>query len=136
MNEAGTTSARLQRIAAIAPVYRFFGMQVAHCENGVARIALPYREEFCDQAGALASEIVVAAAEMAGRFAVLSIADDAQIGTVEMNVNFVGGDHAELLGIGEVLRRGRGLAVCHLEVVQGSDRPIAIGLGTYTLSRH
>ena len=43
------------------------------------------------------------------------------------------GVQEDLLAIGEVVRKGRSLATCRLEVVGGNDHVAAIGLATYAL---
>ena len=51
----------------------------------------------------------------------------------EAPLNLLAGVQGDLLAIGELVRKGRTLAACRLEVVEGSDRVVAIGLATYAL---
>jgi acyl-coenzyme A thioesterase PaaI-like protein len=53
--------------------------------------------------------------------------------TVEFKMSLLAGVQGDLLAIGEVVRKGRTLATCRLEVVEGNDRVVAIGLATYAL---
>ena len=48
-------------------------------------------------------------------------------------MSLLAGVQEDLLAIGEVVRKGRSLAACRLEVVGGNDHVVAIGLATYSL---
>ena len=51
----------------------------------------------------------------------------------EAPLNLLAGVQGDLLAIGELVRKGRTLAACRLEVVESSGRVVAIGLATYAL---
>ena len=72
-------------------------------------------------------------ADTAGSFAVGSMSPGSTVKTVEFKMNLLAGVQGDLLAIGEVVRKGRTLATCRLEVVEGNDRVVAIGLATYAL---
>jgi uncharacterized protein (TIGR00369 family) len=124
---------RVRRQFEKAPSHDFLGITLGYCENGVARVRMSYRKELDDVHGNVSSGIIALLAETAGSFAVASLVPNIPVRMVEFKVNLLGGDRADLLAIAEVVRRGRSLATCRLEVVQGADRVIAIGLATYAL---
>ena len=68
-----------------------------------------------------------------GEFRGGSVSPGSTVKTVEFKLNLLAGVQGDLLAIGEVVRKGRTLATCRLEVVEGNDRVVAIGLATYTL---
>ena len=72
-------------------------------------------------------------ADTAGNFSVGSVSPGSTVKTVEFKLNLLAGVQGDLLAIGEVVRKGRTLATCRLEVVEGNDHVVAIGLATYTL---
>ena len=51
----------------------------------------------------------------------------------QFKMSLLAGVQEDLLAIGEVVRKGRTLATCRLEVVGGNDHVVAIGLATYAL---
>ncbi|MFQ5790093.1 MAG: PaaI family thioesterase [Acidobacteriota bacterium] len=133
MDDRAALLDRVRRRFDRAPLNSFLGMSLGYCENGVARVRLPYQREFDDRQGSVASGLIALLAETAGIFATASLSPSSAVKTVEFKINLLGGDPSDLLAIGEVVRRERSLATCRLEVIQGTDRVIAIGLATYSL---
>ena len=72
-------------------------------------------------------------ADTAGNFAGGSVSPGSTVKTVEFKMSLLEGVQKDLLAIGEVVRKGRTLATCRLEVVGGNDHVVAIGLATYAL---
>ena len=62
-----------------------------------------------------------------------SVSPGSTVKTVEFKMSLLAGVQGDLLAIGEVVRKGRSLATCRLEVVGGNDHVAAIGLATYAL---
>jgi uncharacterized protein (TIGR00369 family) len=124
---------KLKQLFDSAPISRYLGMSLGYCENGVARVRLPYRKEFEEGHGVIHGGLIGLLADTAGNFAVGSVSPGSTVKTVEFKLSLLAGVQGDLLAIGEVVRKGRTLATCRLEVVEGNDRVVAIGLATYAL---
>ena len=122
---------KLKQLFEAAPISRYLGMTLGYCENGVARVRLPFRAEFEDGHGVIHGGLIGLIADTAGNFAVGSVSSGSTVKTVEFKMSLLAGVQGDLLAIGELVRKGRTLAACRLEVVEGSDRVVAIGLATY-----
>lgn len=133
MNERSAHLEKLKQLFDSAPIGRFLGMSLGYCENGVARVRLPYRKEFEEGHGVIHGGLIGLLADTAGNFAVGSVSPGSTVKTVEFKLSLLAGVQGDLLAIGEVVRKGRTLATCRLEVVEGNDRVVAIGLATYAL---
>ena len=114
-------------------ISRYLGMTLGYCENGVARVRLPFRAEFEDGHGVIHGGLIGLLADTAGNFAVGSVSSGSTVKTVEFKLSLLAGVQGDLLAIGELVRKGRTLAACRLEVVESSGRVVAIGLATYAL---
>ena len=108
-------------------------MTLGYCENGVARVRLPFRAAFEEGHGVIHGGLIGLIADTAGNFAVGSVSSGSTVKTVEFKMSLLAGVQGDLLAIGELVRKGRTLAASWLEVVEGSDRVVAIGLATYAL---
>ena len=124
---------KLKQLFEATPISRYLGMTLGHCENGVARVRLPFQAEFEEGHGVIHGGLIGLLADTAGNFAVGSVSPGSTVKTVEFKLNLLAGVQGDLLAIGELVRKGRTLAACRLEVVEGSDRVVAIGLATYAL---
>jgi uncharacterized protein (TIGR00369 family) len=133
MNERSAHLEKLKLLFESAPISRFLGMSLGYCENGVARVRLPFRKEFEEGHGIIHGGLIGLLADTAGSFAVGSMSPGSTVKTVEFKLSLLAGVQGDLLAIGEVVRKGRTLATCRLEVVEGNDRVVAIGLATYAL---
>ena len=132
-NERSAHLEKLKQLFESAPISRSLGMSLGYCENGVARVRLPYRKEFEEGHGVIHGGLIGLLADTAGNFAVGSVSPGSTVKTVEFKMSLLAGVQGDLLAIGEVVRKGRTLATCRLEVVEGNDRVVAIGLATYAL---
>lgn len=112
------------------------GARLSHIGQGTVRIVLPSRPEIRQQHGYIHAGATSAIADSAGGYAALSLLPlDAEILTVEYKVNLLApavGDYLE--AVGSVVKAGRTLTVCRLEVfaVQGSQRTL-VAVGQQTL---
>jgi len=132
-NERSAHLEKLKQLFESAPISRYLGMTLGYCENGVARVRLPFREDFEEGHGVIHGGLIGLLGDTAGNFAVGSVSPGSTVKTVEYKLSLLAGVQGDLLAIGEVVRKGRTLATCRLEVVEGNDRVIAIGLATYAL---
>jgi len=117
---------------------RHLGARLAHIAPGRVHIVLPGRPEVTQQHGYFHAGATSAIADSAGGYAALTLfPDDADVLTVEYKINLLApaeGDHIE--AIGTVLKSGRTLTVCRLEVfgVQERRRSL-VAAGQQTLFR-
>ncbi|WP_369188059.1 PaaI family thioesterase [Streptomyces sp. R08] len=94
------------------------GALVAHIGPGRVHLVLPVRPEVTQQHGYVHAGATSAIADSAGGYAALTLFDEeSEVLTVEYKINLLApaaGDHLE--AIGTVLKPGRTLTVCQLEV--------------------
>lgn len=117
---------------------RLLGARVTHVGSGCVHVALPNRPEVGQQHGYVHAGATSAIADSAGGYAALTLfPDGSDVLTVEYKINLLApaaGDHLE--AVGTVLRSGRTLTVCHLDVygVTGEQRTL-VATGQQTLIR-
>ncbi|MFE5244858.1 MULTISPECIES: PaaI family thioesterase [unclassified Streptomyces] len=115
------------------------GARLTHIGRGRAHIVLPVRLEVTQQRGYVHAGATSAIADSAGGYAALTLLDeDSDVLTVEYKINLLApaaGDHLE--AVGTVLKSGRTLTVCQLEVygVQGGGARKLVANGQQTLIR-
>ncbi|HWK70235.1 MAG TPA: PaaI family thioesterase [Burkholderiaceae bacterium] len=97
---------------------RHLGVSIESIEPGEVRLTLPYRKELTQQHGFFHAGASSALADTAGGYAGFTLfPEGSSVLTVEFKVNLVAparGDY--LLGVGKVLRSGRTLTICQIEV--------------------
>ena len=115
------------------------GARLAHIGPGRVHIVLPARPEVTQQHGYVHAGATSAIADSAGGYAALTLfSEDSEVLTVEYKINLLApasGDHLE--AIGTVLKPGRTLTVCQLEVygVQDGGERKLVANGQQTLIR-
>jgi uncharacterized protein (TIGR00369 family) len=115
---------------------RHLGAHLRHVAPGRVHIVLPNRPEIDQQHGYIHAGATSAIADSAGGYAALTLfPENTAVLTVEYKINLLApavGDHIE--AVGTVLKSGRTLTVCQLEVfaVQGSKRSL-VAAGQQTL---
>jgi uncharacterized protein (TIGR00369 family) len=113
----------------------FLGAEMTRVEPGFVEIALPYRAELTQQHGVFHGANVATIADSAGGYAAFTLFPaDSSILTVEYKINLVAPAAGErLVARGRVLKPGRTLTVCELEVAavkEGTPKTCALGLQT------
>ena len=104
------------------------GARLVHVGPGRVHIVLPIRPEVTQQHGYVHAGATSAIADSAGGYAAFTLFPaNAAVLSVEYKINFLApadGDHLE--AVGTVLKSGRTLTVCQLEVfgVQGTRRSL------------
>lgn len=111
------------------------GAELERVEAGLVQIGLAYRPELSQQHGFFHAGIVSTIADSAGGYAGFTLFPaDAAVLTVEFKINLLAAaDGERLTAIGKVIRSGRSLTVCSLEVQvckAGRITPCATGLQT------
>ncbi len=129
-----TLRRRLQKELDSAPLAGQTGLRLDYADNGVSRIHLP-GETRNTEPGPLEGGVIGTLCVAAGHLAAASVAPGVGIRLVEYKVNILGVVQGDLLAIGEVVRKGRTLVSCRVEVVEDNDRVVAAGLATYLLQQ-
>ncbi|WP_406446306.1 PaaI family thioesterase [Streptomyces sp. NBC_00631] len=115
------------------------GARITKIAPGRVHIVLPARPEVTQQHGYIHAGATSAVADSAGGYAALTLfPEDCDVLTVEYKINLLApavGDHIE--AIGTVLRSGRTLTVCRLEVygVRDAGERTLVANGQQTLIR-
>jgi uncharacterized protein (TIGR00369 family) len=101
----------------------FIGARLERVEAGLVEIGLDYRAELSQQHGFFHAGILSTIADSAGGYAGFTLFPaDAAVLTVEFKLNLMAaadGEHAH--AVGRVIRSGRTLTVCHLDVYVDKD---------------
>ncbi|MFF7187365.1 PaaI family thioesterase [Streptomyces sp. NPDC008222] len=115
------------------------GARLAHVGPGMVHIVLPARPEVTQQHGYVHAGATSAVADSAGGYAALTLfSEDSEVLTVEYKINLLAPAAGEYIeAIGTVLKSGRTLTVCQLEVygVQGDGGRKLVANGQQTLLR-
>ena len=120
------------------PFNRAMHFRLAEHESESASIAVSIDPWFEQENGVVHGAIIASAADTAAVYAVRSrLEPGEQMTGVEFKINFLRPatlDGGELTAQAHVVKRGRTIAVCDVEVLQ-AGRAIAAGLFTYLLIR-
>lgn len=117
---------------------RHLGARMVHIAPGRVHIVLPSRPEVTQQHGYFHAGATSAIADSAGGYAAFTLfPENTAVLTVEYKINLLApaeGDHIE--AVGTVLKSGRTLTVCRLEVFGVQDRQRSlVATGQQTLIR-
>ena len=117
---------------------RHLGARLGRIGAGRVHILLPERPEITQQHGYIHAGATSAIADSAGGYAALTVFPaDAEMLTVEYKINLLApapGDHLE--AVGTVVKAGRTLTVCHLEVFGVTGQQLTlVAVGQQTLIR-
>ena len=117
---------------------KHLGASLSELSPGRAVVQMPYRTELTQQHGFFHAGGTTAICDAAGGYAALSMfPPDSSILTVEFKINLLApalGDYLE--AIGKVVRAGRTLTVCQVEVFGvARDERTLVALGQQTLIR-
>ena len=125
----------------VIPFNRHLGIRIAHLEDGVARLELPFRDELIGDPfrPALHGGVISTLADTAGGFAVWTrIQLEDRVSTIDLRVDYLAPGAPELL-IAEavVVRVGNRVAVVDVRCFQPSDpgRVVATAKGVYNVKR-
>ncbi|WP_431032801.1 PaaI family thioesterase [Streptomyces sp. P6-2-1] len=132
------TRARISDSFARQGLMRHLGARLTLIAPGRVHIALPHRPEVGQQHGYIHAGATSAVADSAGGYAALTLfPEDSEVLTVEYKLNLLSpAAGEEIVAVGTVLRPGRTLTVCRLEVFGTQDgREKLIASGQQTLIR-
>ena len=112
------------------------GASLTCVEPGVVAIALPFREDLTQQHGYFHAGIVGTIADSAGGYAGYTLMPEgSSVLSVEYHMHLLApADGTRLIATGSVMRSGRTLTVCTLEVaIEKDGRSSRCAFGTQTL---
>ncbi|ONI79520.1 DUF4442 domain-containing protein [Actinosynnema sp. ALI-1.44] len=111
---------------------RHLGARLAHIGPGCVHIVLPRRLEVTQQHGYVHAGATSAIADSAGGYAAFTLfPEDSSVLTVEYKINLLAPAAGEQLeAVGTVLKSGRTLTVCRLEVFGVGGELVATGQQT------
>ncbi|MEV4138416.1 PaaI family thioesterase [Dactylosporangium sp. NPDC049742] len=110
---------------------RHLGARLTLVEPGRVHIELAARPEVTQQHGYIHAGATSAVADSAGGYAGLTLfPPDADVLTVEYKLNLLAPAKDRIEAVGTVLRSGRTLTVCRLEVYDADRRLVAAGQQT------
>ncbi|GGK00909.1 thioesterase [Pilimelia anulata] len=117
---------------------RHLGARLTHVGPGCVRIALANRPEVTQQHGYIHAGATSAIADTAGGYAALTLFPaHTEVLTVEYKINLLApAAYAHIEAVGTVLRSGRTLTICRLEVFgDPGDERVLVAAGQQTLFR-
>jgi uncharacterized protein (TIGR00369 family) len=120
------------------PVNRYFGFRlVSRSQNGV-EISMEVLPDYLQEEGVVQGGIISAIADNAAVYAFIpDLADDETMTSIEFKLNFLHPvmlDQGSLIARSRIVRRGRTIGVCDVEVMQ-SGNLVAKGSFTYLFIR-
>ncbi len=116
-------------------IMTLIGARLGKIEPGLVEIELPFREDLTQQHGFFHAGITSTIADSAGGYASFSLnPEDSSVLTVEFKMNLLApADGERLVASGRVVKPGRTLTICDLEVMaykDGEAKLVAKGLQT------
>jgi len=118
-----------------SPYQRLLGIQLVRAEEGTVEIRLPFKEEFLRLDGSdwLHGGIVSALADIAGAYAVVTVAGEERGATIDLRIDyFKPARQGDLLATGRVVKTGRSICVADIEVRDEASTLVAVARGTFT----
>ncbi len=132
-SEIKTHQARLMGFFDTAPIKHTYGMDL-HYEGESAVFTLPYNPNFNQAIGGIHGGVLATLIDNAGWFTAAQFYKN-WIATVEFNVRLLEPVKAvDLVAKGKLVRKGKRLATCEMEVCDSSERLVALGSGTFTVT--
>jgi len=113
----------------------YLNARLGEISPGCCEISLPYKKELSQQHGYFHAGVIGTIADNCGGYAAYSLMPpSASVLTVEYKLNLVApGDGEQIIGRGKVLKSGRTLTICNVEVFalkQGVEKLCATALMT------
>ena len=134
----GEIETRVRRSFAAQGLMAHLGASILSVEESKVVVWLPTRPELTQQHGYIHAGATSAIADTAGGYAALTrFEPDEEVLAVEFKINMLAPAKGEgLEAIGSVIRSGRTLTICHLEVfaIDGTARTL-VAVGQQTLIR-
>ena len=115
------------------------GVVIERLDNGVARMRVPYREDFIRPGGTIAGPVMMSLADLAVYGAVLSMIGPVELAvTTNLNINFLRRPlPGDVIAEARILKLGKRLAVGEVRLFRdGEDELVAHVTATYSIPPH
>ncbi len=119
-----------------SPFHRLLGLELVRAEAGLFEIRVPYRPELLRADGEdwLHGGVLSAAIDIAGDYAIATQAGG-DVPTVDLRVDYLRPARGSLLVTARAVKVGRTLGVADVEVRDDEGRLVALGRGTYLVTK-
>ncbi|MBW1979842.1 MAG: PaaI family thioesterase [Deltaproteobacteria bacterium] len=119
------------------PIISFMGIEMIAVRPGTATLALPYRKEIENSMGVVQGGVLAVLADVTGGMSLYSVLADplrVVIPTIEFKLNFLRPATAGMIiSQGQVVHRGRQIALCQVELRSEAGKLFSVGLFTYMI---
>ncbi len=115
------------------------GVVIERLDRGVARMRVPYREDFVRPGGTIAGPVMMSLADLAVYGAVLSMIGPVELAvTTNLNINFLRRPlPGDVIAEARILKLGKRLAVGEVRLFRdGEDELVAHVTATYSIPPH
>jgi len=135
MSEASILD-ELRRRVDDSPFHRAFGLTVEDASAGTVRLGWSAKEEHLNLQGLVHGGVLATLADVAMGLAVRSAIEPGRRHvTIELGVHYLRpASPGDVHAVGRVVRVGRQIAFAEADVLDGSDRLLAKGSGTYSVT--
>jgi uncharacterized protein (TIGR00369 family) len=118
-----------------SPFAAHLGIELTFLGEGEAELRLPFREELATMGDVVHGGAISSLIDTAAAAAAVSAAEGAELAggtTVDLTVSLLGAARgSDIAARARVIRSGRTISFCEVDVADADDRPIAKGLVTY-----
>lgn len=127
-------SKKLQNMFHQAPIAKSMGITMEYNQNGQAIFHMPYNSNFDHALGGVHGGVYATLLDNAGWFTA-ALRYSTWIVTVEFSTRLLEGVVKEdLYSIGTLVRTGKRISSCSMELFTKSDKLVAIGQGTFSVT--
>ncbi|KAB2843207.1 PaaI family thioesterase [bacterium] len=127
-----TAQSRLVALFDSAPIIQTFGMKLAYDETGRAVVRLPFNPNFDHAFHQIHGGVMATLLDTSGWFTAAPHFEN-WIATVEFQTRLLEPvEKVALVAAGKIVRLGKRIAVCEMEVRTAAEKLIALGAGTFT----
>ncbi len=121
-----------------SPYWSLLGFKVKKMEDGAAEIYLPIKQDLGQVFSIVHGGAAASLLDAAGAVALFNWIDveKESVTTVELKINYLNPIKLEETGItarGSVIKKGRKISVCKVDIKSDSGKDVAFGIGTYTI---
>jgi len=122
-----------------SPYWSLLGFKVKKIEEGMAEIYLPIKPELAQMFTIMHGGAAASLLDAAGAVALFNWIDPSEeaVTTVELKINYLNPVTLDETGItakGSVVKRGRKLSVCYIDIYSDSGQDVSVGIGTYMIT--
>lgn len=112
------------------------GIEVEQLDKGMARVRIPFRDDFIRPGGTIAGPVLMGLADLAMYGAVLSLIGRVELAvTINLNINFLRRPHpGDIIAEARILKLGKRLAVGEVALYRdGDEEMVAHVTSTYSI---